>query len=60
MNSQITFMNETIALREKTLQEQYAAMEAAIAHSQAVGNWLSSQIASLTPSSTSGTSTTVR
>ncbi len=57
MNSQITFMNETIALREKTLQEQYAAMEAAIAHSQAVGNWLSSQIVSLTRSSTSGTST---
>ncbi len=58
MNSQISFMNETIALREKTLQEQYAAMEAAIAQSQAVGNWLSSQIASLTRSSTSGTSTT--
>jgi len=56
MNSQISFMNETIALREKTLQQEYAAMEAAIAHSQAVGNWLTSQIASLTPKSSNTTS----
>jgi flagellar hook-associated protein 2 len=56
MKNQISFMNEAIALREKTLQQEYAAMEAAIAHSQAVGNWLTSQIASLTPKSSNSTS----
>jgi len=56
MKNQINFMNEAIALREKTLQQEYAAMEAAIEHSQAVGNWLTSQIAALTPKSSNSTS----
>ncbi len=56
LTSRITAMNENIAVRQKSLQEQYVAMETAVAQSQAVGNWLGSQLASLLANSTSSSS----
>ena len=49
----INFMNESIALHQKTLQQEYEAMEAAVAHSHEVGSWLSSQLAALESASAS-------
>lgn len=47
MTERITVMNEMIAVHQRALQQQYAAMEAAIAQSQAQGSWLSAQLASM-------------
>jgi flagellar hook-associated protein 2 len=56
MTSRITTMNEMLAVRQKSLQEQYAAMEAAISKSKAEGEYLAEQLASLNSSSSSSSS----
>ncbi|HKG38792.1 MAG TPA: flagellar filament capping protein FliD [Conexibacter sp.] len=40
-------MDSRLALKEQTLRAQFAAMESALAQSQAQGSWLSGQLASL-------------
>ena len=54
--SRITTMNELLAVRQKTLQEQYIAMEAAIEKSKAEGEYLTQQLAQLNSSSSSSSS----
>ncbi|HEY3829868.1 MAG TPA: flagellar filament capping protein FliD [Solirubrobacteraceae bacterium] len=54
--SRINTMNEMLVVRQKTLQEQYAAMEAAISKSKAEGEYLSEQLAALNSSSSSSSS----
>jgi len=54
MTERITVMNEMISVHQRALQQQYAAMEAAIAQSQAQGSWLSAQLASMLSSEVSG------
>ncbi len=54
--TQITAMNEMIAVRQKSLQEQYLAMERAIAQSKSEGEYLAQQLASLNSSSSSSSS----
>ena len=49
-------MNEMLVVRQKTLEEQYAAMEAAISKSKAEGEYLSQQLAALNSSSSSSSS----
>jgi flagellar hook-associated protein 2 len=56
LQSRITTMNEMLAVRQKTLQEQYTAMEAAIAKSKAEGEYLTQQLAELDSSSGSSSS----
>ncbi|HEY1450410.1 MAG TPA: flagellar filament capping protein FliD [Solirubrobacteraceae bacterium] len=56
LSSRMAAMNETIALHQKTLQAQFAAMEAAISRSQSEGSFLSSQINSLSSSSAGSSS----
>ncbi len=51
LTSRVTTMNEMLAVRQKSLQEQYAAMEAAIAKSKAEGEYLTQQLAQLDSSS---------
>lgn len=48
LSRRMSSLNESIALRQKTLQQQFAAMEAAVSRSQSEGSFLSSQLASLT------------
>lgn len=40
-------MDDRLALKEQTLRAQFAAMEAALAQSQAQGSWLSGQLSAL-------------
>ena len=47
LTSQISTMNEMLAVREKALQATYAALESAISRNTSQANWLSSQEASL-------------
>jgi flagellar hook-associated protein 2 len=56
MASRITTMNELLAVRQKTLEEQYEAMEKAIAKSKAEGEYLTQQLAELNSSSSSSSS----
>ncbi len=49
--SRIDTMNEMLAVRQKSLQEQYAAMEVAISRSKAEGEYLTEQLAALESSS---------
>ncbi|HSZ69917.1 MAG TPA: flagellar filament capping protein FliD [Solirubrobacteraceae bacterium] len=56
MASRITTMNELLAVRQKSLEEQYEAMEKAIAKSKAEGEYLSQQLAQLNSSSSSSSS----
>jgi flagellar hook-associated protein 2 len=56
LTSRVTTMNEMLAVRQKSLQEQYAAMEAAIAKSKAEGEYLTQQLAELDSSSGSSSS----
>jgi flagellar hook-associated protein 2 len=56
MSSRITTMNELLAVRQKSLQEQYEAMEKAIAKSKAEGEYLAQQLAALNSSSSSSSS----
>jgi flagellar hook-associated protein 2 len=56
MASRITTMNELLAVRQKTLEEQYEAMEAAIEKSKAEGEYLAQQLAELNSGSSSSSS----
>jgi flagellar hook-associated protein 2 len=47
LTSQITTMNEMLALREKALQATYAQLESAISQNTSQADWLTSQEASL-------------
>ena len=47
LTSQITTMNEMLAVREKALQATYAELESAISRNTSQANWLTSQEASL-------------
>ncbi|HTZ86072.1 MAG TPA: flagellar filament capping protein FliD [Solirubrobacteraceae bacterium] len=47
LSRQMTSLNEAIAIRQRTLQQQFAAMEAAVSRSQSQGSFLSAQLASL-------------
>ncbi len=47
MGEQITTMNELLAVRQKSLQAEYLAMEKAVQESQSQGTWLTSQITAL-------------
>jgi flagellar hook-associated protein 2 len=47
MGEQITTMNELLAVRQKSLQAEYLAMEKAVQESQSLGTWLTSQITAL-------------
>jgi flagellar hook-associated protein 2 len=53
MSSRITTMNELLTVRQKSLEEQYEAMEKAIAKSKAEGEYLTQQLAELNASSSS-------
>jgi flagellar hook-associated protein 2 len=53
MASRITTMNELLSVRQKTLEEEYEAMEKAIAKSKAEGEYLTQQLAELNASSSS-------
>lgn len=56
LTSRMTTMNEMIALHQRTLQQQFAAMEAAISRSQSAGSFLSAQLSSLSTSASSSSS----
>jgi flagellar hook-associated protein 2 len=56
MASRITTMNELLSVRQKTLEEEYEAMEKAIAKSKAEGEYLTQQLAELNASSSSSSS----
>jgi flagellar hook-associated protein 2 len=56
MGSRITTMNELLSVRQKTLEEEYEAMEKAIEKSKAEGEYLSQQLAALNSSSSSSSS----
>jgi flagellar hook-associated protein 2 len=47
LGSQITAMNELLAVRQRSLQAEYLAMESAVQASQSQGAWLTSQLTSL-------------
>jgi len=50
LTSQITTMNEMLAVREKALQATYAQLESALSRNSSQAAWLTSQEASLTAS----------
>jgi flagellar hook-associated protein 2 len=56
LTSRVTTMNEMLAIRQKTLQEQFIAMETAIAKSKSEGEYLTAQLDSLDSSSSSSSS----
>ena len=47
LQASISDWNDRLALRQQTLQAQFAAMETALSQSQAQGSWLAGQIAAL-------------
>jgi flagellar hook-associated protein 2 len=55
----IAKMNEAIELHQQTLQQQFAAMEAAVSQSQSTSSWLASQLGSLSSGSTSSAKPTL-
>jgi flagellar capping protein FliD len=59
LSSRITAMNEVIALHQKTLEEQFAAMEAAVTRNKSQLSWLTSQASSLSSSSSSSSSSSL-
>jgi flagellar hook-associated protein 2 len=56
MASRITTMNELLAVRQKTLQEEYIAMESAIEKSKAEGEYLTQQLDALNNSNSNSSS----
>jgi flagellar hook-associated protein 2 len=57
LGTKIATMNEMLAVRQKTLESEFAAMEKVMAESQSQSSWLSAQLASLAGgSSSSGSS----
>jgi flagellar hook-associated protein 2 len=49
LQASMASMDQRLALREQTLRAQFTAMEAALAQSQAQGQWLTGQLAALQP-----------
>lgn len=47
LGRRITMMNEMLAVRQKTLEAEFAAMEKVVSHNQAQASWLSAQLASM-------------
>jgi flagellar hook-associated protein 2 len=58
LTSRVTAMNEMLAIRQKTLQSEFLAMEQVVSQNQSQSAWLSAQLASLAggSSSSSGSS----
>ncbi len=49
-------MNEMLAIRQKTLQAEFAAMEKVVAENQSQSSWLSAQLSSMLGSGSSSSS----
>jgi flagellar hook-associated protein 2 len=56
LTSRITTMNEMLAIRQKTLQAEFLAMETVVSQNQSQSAWLSAQLASMEGSSSSSSS----
>ncbi|HWX44138.1 MAG TPA: flagellar filament capping protein FliD [Solirubrobacteraceae bacterium] len=56
LSARITTMNEMLAVRQKTLQAEFTAMEKVVSKNQAQASWLSAQLASMLASSASSSS----
>ncbi len=56
LGQQITTMNEMLAVRQKSLQAEYLAMERVVQQNQSESAWLSSQITSMLANSFAGSS----
>ncbi len=53
LSSRITTMNELLAVRQKTLQAEFLAMETVVSKNQAQSSWLTAQLATMLGSSSS-------
>ncbi len=56
LSSRIANMNEMLAIRQKTLESEFAAMEKIMAQSQTQSSWLSAQLSSMLASNSSSSS----
>jgi flagellar hook-associated protein 2 len=56
LTSRITSMNEMLAVRQQTLQQEFAAMEAVVQQNQAQSSFLSSQLTALLAATTGSSS----
>jgi flagellar hook-associated protein 2 len=56
LGSRITTMNEMLAIRQKTLEAEFEAMEKVMAQSQSQSAWLSAQLSSMLSSDSSSSS----
>src|SRR5271166_1835208 len=56
LGNQISTMNEMLLVRERSLQETYAHLEAVISQNSGVADWLSKQSETLSPSGSTSTS----
>jgi flagellar hook-associated protein 2 len=54
LTAQITTMNEMLAVRERSLKAQFAAMEAIISRNQSQSSWLTGQINAISANSIAG------
>jgi flagellar hook-associated protein 2 len=54
LGEQVTTMNELLAVRQKSLQAEYLAMEAAVQASQSQSSWLTSQLTAMMANSVTG------
>ena len=53
LGSRITTMNEMLAIRQKTLQAEFLAMETVVSQNQSQSAWLSAQLATMLGTSSS-------
>ena len=56
LTRRIASMNEAVALRQKTLEAQFAAMEAAVSRNQSQSSFLAAQLALLNGEASSSSS----
>jgi flagellar hook-associated protein 2 len=56
LGSRITTMNEMLAVRQKTLQAEFLAMETVVSQNQAQSSWLTAQLATMLGTSSSSSS----
>ncbi len=56
LSARITNMNEMLAIRQKTLESEFAAMEKVMAQSQSQSAWLNAQLSSMLASSSGSSS----
>jgi flagellar hook-associated protein 2 len=56
LTNRVALMNEMLAVRQKSLQEEFAAMEKVVSQNQAQASWLSSQLATMLTGSASSSS----